>query len=106
MNEDIIRVDSYDFDRRIEKGIVLAFFYDEFDTHCKALESIMEEVSDVYYEFARVIAVDVEQSPDVADIFALNTLPTVIIFKDGKIGARIEGVNPPTVYENAIEDLI
>ena len=53
-----------------------------------------------------MIAVDVEQSPDVADIFALNTLPTVIIFKDGKIGARIEGVNPPTVYENAIEDLI
>ena len=39
MNEDIIKADSYDFDRRIEKGIVLAFFYDEFDTHCRAASS-------------------------------------------------------------------
>ena len=106
MNNDIIKVDSYDFDQRIEKGIVLALFYDELDTHCRALEPILEEVADTYYDFARVIALEVEQSPDTASIFAINTLPTVIIFKDGKIAARIEGINPASTYENAIEDLI
>ena len=63
-------------------------------------------MADLYYEYARVIAIDVEQSPDVADVFAVDTLPSVIIFKDGNIMARIEGVNPPTVYENAIEDIM
>ncbi len=106
MNDDIIKTDSYDFDYRIEKGVVMAFFYDELDVHCRALEPIMEEVADIYYDFIRVIAVEVEQSPDVASIFAIDTLPTVIIFKDGRIGARITGINPPNVYENAIEDLL
>ena len=106
MNEDIIKVDSYDFDYRIEKGIVLAYFYDELDTHCRALEPILEEVANTYYEYARVIALEVEQSPDVASIFAIETVPTVIIFKDGKMGARIEGINPAVAYENAIEDFI
>ncbi len=106
MNHDIIRTDSYDFDRRIEKGVVLVFFYDEMDNHCRAFVPIMEEVADTYYEFARVVAIEVVQSPDVAAIFAIETLPTAIVFRDGRMGARIEGINPPHVYENAIEDLL
>ena len=106
MKDDIIKADSYDFDRRIENGIKLVFFYEEFNAHCKALEQVLEEVADVYYDYARVIAIDVEQSSDVADVFAVDTLPSVIIFKDGNIMARIEGANSPTVYENAIEDII
>ena len=106
MNDDIIRTDSYDFDHRIEHGIVLALFYDELDTHCRALIPILEEVADLYYDYARIIALEVEQSPDIAEIFAVNTLPTVILFKDGKMYGRIENINPSTAYENAIEDLI
>ena len=106
MNDDIIKADSYDFDHRIEHGIVLALFYDELDTHCRALIPILEEVADTYYKYARIIAVEVEQSPDIAEIFAVNTLPTVLLFKDGRLYGRIENMNPPTAYENAIEDLI
>lgn len=106
MNNDIIRVDSYDFDERTESEIVLVEFYAEWCVHSRGLEPILEEIADEYYDSIRVLALDVEQSPDVAARFHIDTTPTVIIFKNGKIAERIGGANPPSTYADSIENLL
>lgn len=106
MNEDIIYVDSYDFDERIEFGIVMVNFCSNQDVQCRAIEPIIEEIADQYYYNIRVLALDVEQSPDIANIFKIDILPTVIIFKNGKIASRIRGANPPSVYSEALDEIL
>ena len=106
MNEDIIPVDSYDFDERIENGIVMVDFYAEWCVHSKGIEPIIEEIADQYYDSIRVLALDVEQSPDVAIRYEIETTPTIIIFKDGKIAQRITGANPPSTYSDALDEII
>ena len=106
MNDDIIPVDSFDFDERTESGIVMVEFYSEWCVHSKGIEPIIEEIANEYYDSVRVLALDVEQSPDVAMRFAIETTPTIIIFNNGKIVQRITGANPPSVYSEALDDLI
>ncbi|MGN0469463.1 MAG: thioredoxin family protein [Acutalibacteraceae bacterium] len=106
MNDDIIPVDSYDFDERIEKGIVMVDFYAEWCVHSKGIEPIIEEIADEYYDSIRVLALDVEQSPDIAMHYEIETTPTIIIFKDGKIAHRITGANPPSTYSDALDELL
>ena len=54
----------------------------------------------------RFYALDTEQSPDAASVFAIETTPTVIFFRNGKIIERITGANPPPAYTEVIEDVI
>lgn len=106
MNDDIIYADSYDFDIRIEHGIKLVFFYTEWCVQSRGLIPILEEIADEYYDYIRIVAVDVEQSPDLASVFAIEQTPTVIFFKGGNMTERINGANPPNAYIDVIEDML
>ncbi len=106
MNEDIIRIDSYDFDEKTEFGLALVFFYAEWNVHSRGLEPILEEIADEYYDSTRVYAVDVEQSPDIATRYEIETLPTVVVMSDGQIVHRITGANPPSTYASVLDELL
>ena len=105
MSEDIIYVDSYDFDSRIEHGVTAVMFFSQWCTHSRGMMPIIEELADEYYDRMRVLALDVEQSPDIASIFAIETTPTVIFFKDGRMRERITGANPADAYSDVIDSL-
>ena len=99
-------VDSYDLDVRIERGFCAVLFYSQWCVHSRGLMPILEEIADEYYDYMRIYALDVEQSPDAASVFAIETTPTVIFFRNGKIIERIVGANPPSAYADVIEDVI
>ncbi len=106
MNDDIIHTDSYDFDERTQKGVVLVFFYSEYCVHSRGLEPILDEIADEYYDNIRVVALDIEQSPDIASRFKIESTPVVIILRNGKISDRIEGANPPSTYAEYIDEVL
>ena len=106
MSEDIICVDSYDFDERINDGIVIVYFYNHMNSQSRAFELIIDEIAEQYYDSLRVLAVDVEQSPDIADRYCVEGLPCVAILNNGEIVEQIEGSNPPYVYTDIIDELL
>ena len=106
MSDAIIYIDSYDFDMRIEHGVSMVLFFSEWCVQSHGMIPIIEDIADEYYDQMRVYALDVEQSPDVASVFAIDTTPTAIIFKDGKIVERLTGANPPTSYTDILSDVL
>ena len=66
---------------------------------------IIDEIASQYFDCIRVLSLDVEQSPDIAIHYAIDTVPSVLFFKDGRISEKIEGANPPSVYTDIIEAL-
>ncbi len=102
----MIYADSYDFEQRIEHGVRMVFFYAEWCVQSRGLLPTMEEIADLYYDHIRVIAVDVEQSPDLASVFAIDQTPVVLFFKDGKLTERINGANPSSAYTDVIDELL
>ena len=104
--DEIIRVDSYDFDDRAGFGIVIALFYEYQDPSGRMMMSVMEELAEEYEDQITVLAVDMEQSPDLAMRFETEISPTVIIFRNGEEQERTEGMNSPNVYSDIISELI
>lgn len=106
MSDDIIYADSFDFDERIEHGVRMAFFYSQFCVQSRGLLPTIEEIADEYYDSIRVIAVDVEQSPDLAAVFAVDQTPVVLFFRNGRLRERINAANPPSAYTDVIDELL
>lgn len=84
----------------------LVFFYSDQCVQSRGLLSILEELADTYYDSIRVLAVDVEQSPDLADVFAVDQTPVVLLFHNGRLSERINGANPPSAYTDVIDELL
>lgn len=59
---------------------------------CRTQTSILADLADKLGGTAQVVGVDVERSPELANLFAVASVPTVAIFRDGRIAARFVGL--------------
>ena len=104
--EYFIKADSYDFDERISAPVVFVLFYDHMDNNCRGFECIIEEVPEKYNESVVFLSVDIEQSPDIAFRYSVESVPYVILFSDGVPVSDVEGANLPDIYMDMIESAI
>ena len=73
---------------------------------CRMVGPIIDEVSTEYDGKAVVGKVDVDSNQEFAAKYGVRNIPTVLVFKDGEIVNRQEGVSPIKVYTDAIDALL
>lgn len=72
-----------------EKTIVLDF-YAEWCGPCKMIAPFIEEIA-LENPDITVAKVDVDKSADLAIEFGIQSIPTIVVFKDGKISSKAIG---------------
>ena len=73
------------FDDLITSNIpVLVDFYAEWCGPCKMMKPILEDVKAMKGEKVRVVKVDVDKHQELAAYYQIQSVPTLMIFKDGK----------------------
>lgn len=80
----MLHFETKDFNKEISSGIVLVDFYANWCGPCKMLSPILEQF-DNKNENVKVIKVDVDQQSDLAGMFNVMSIPTLVLFKDGKL---------------------
>lgn len=70
---------------------------------CKMMAPVLKEVKQEVGEQATIIKVDVDQSPEAAQAYNVQGVPTFILFKQGKIMWRQSGVLPKANLVNVIK---
>lgn len=71
---------------------VLVDFYADWCGPCKALAPILKEVAGELKEKARIIKIDVDANQELAQRYQVRGVPTLILFKEGKLLWRKSGV--------------
>jgi len=71
---------------------VLIDFSAEWCGPCKALKPILKQVAKATKGRARIIKIDVDKNPEIAQELQIRGVPTMIIYKDGKQLWRQSGV--------------
>lgn len=84
-----------------EKGLVVVDFSAEWCMPCKMLHHVLEKVSSKNND-VKIVAVDVDESPQISNKYGISNLPTILFFKNGRPVDEIVGFVP----ENYIEDII
>ena len=73
---------------------VLVDFYADWCGPCKQMPSILKDVKSEMKESVRIIKVNVDKNPFIATEYQIRSVPTVIIFKKGKLCWKGVGLQP------------
>jgi thioredoxin 1 len=84
-------------------GMVLVDFWAAWCVPCRALAPILEKVADEYAGRLAVVKFNVDENKDVPARFGVRGLPTLILFKDGKVMETLAGLQSREAVLKAID---
>lgn len=79
----MLHVESKDFNDAISTGTVIVDFSAMWCGPCKMLTPILEQFNGKNTDI-KIIKIDVDAQPDLAGMFNVTSIPTLVLFKDGK----------------------
>ena len=81
---------------------VLVDFWATWCRPCKMMAPAVEEVSENMDEL-KVVKMDVDQNPVTANMYGIQSIPTLILFKDGEPLGKLVGFRPANQIEAALK---
>jgi thioredoxin 1 len=88
----IKQLTDQNFNQQIKNGVILVDFWAAWCAPCKMMAPVLNEVSDVLSDNKSVGKVNVEIAKAISSKYGIRSIPTMILFKDGKEINRFVGI--------------
>ncbi|OCG09929.1 thioredoxin TrxA [Gilliamella apicola] len=105
MSNNIVSLSEATFDKQINdtEKPVLVDFWAEWCRPCKAIAPILEEAAQEYGDKVIFAKVNIEENPNIAPKFGIRGIPTLLIFKHGKVVATQVGESSKAQLKSFID---
>ncbi len=85
---------------------VLVDFWAAWCGPCRMVAPIVEELAQEYSGRVKVRKMDVDESQKYAAQFGIRSIPTLLIFKDGKVAGQVIGAVPKQQIQAKLEEVL
>jgi thioredoxin 1 len=92
MAQNIAHLTDENFQQAVSKGLTLVDFYATWCGPCRMIAPIVEQLAGKIEGKAHVAKLDIDQAQQIASSLDITSVPTLILFKDGKEVKRVVGV--------------
>ncbi len=93
-----ITKDNFEGEVMQSSAPVLLDFWAEWCGPCRMISPIVDEVSEQRSQI-KVGKVNVDNEPELATAFGIDSIPTLILVKNGEVAAKSIGYNPKSAVE-------
>lgn len=94
------------FEKEISTGLTMVDMWAEWCGPCKMLSPIIEELADEMKDKLKVAKLDVDAEPELAGLYGVQSIPTLLLFKDGKLVDRSVGAVPKALLVDFVSKYI
>jgi thioredoxin 1 len=102
-SERVKHLDDDSFAAEIAGGVVLVDFWAPWCGPCRAQGPIVDQVAETVGDRATVAKLNVDKAQDTARKFGIRSIPTLIVFKDGKQVKQFVGMTKAEELVAAID---
>ena len=103
--DNVVKLVKTNFDEEVLKsdGTVLVDFWAEWCGPCKMIAPLIEELANDFQGKLKVCKLNVDEERDIAVQYGIRSIPTLVLFKEGKPVDQIIGALPKSALKSKIE---
>lgn len=103
MADNLKYLNDTNFQSEINQGVTLVDFYADWCGPCRMIAPIVEELANEMSGKAKIAKLDIDSSQETTSQFGVTSIPTLILFKEGKEVKRVVGVKDKEALQSLIE---
>lgn len=91
-----------DFEEKLRTGVTLVDFNAPWCAPCRAQEPVIAKLEEVYNGRATIGKLNIDENQEIAMALGIQSIPTIIIFKEGKEYRRFVGLQTAETLAGAL----
>ena len=101
-----VELTTQNFDTAVSNGVTLVDFWAEWCGPCRMIAPVLDEIAGEYAGKAKVAKVNIDNEGDLAARFRVNSIPTLLVIKNGQEKGRFIGVQPKSKITAALDQAV
>ncbi len=96
---------THEFEQSVARGITLVDFYAPWCRPCRDQRPVLKELEDRFSGRVRIEIIEIDAHREIALNLGIQSIPTIIIFKDGQEMRRFIGLQSGDTLSRALQSL-
>ena len=100
----VSKVSDKDFETEVLQSTepVVVDFWAEWCGPCRAVAPVLDQIADERADELRVVKVNIDEEPELAQRYGILSIPTIVLFKGGEPAAAAIGAQPKRMLERSL----
>ncbi len=106
MSDNVLQLDNANFSSEVSHGVTLVDFWAPWCGPCRMQAPIVDHVASRVSPRAKVAKLNVDEVPSIAGEYGIQSIPSLVVFKDGQVVNHFVGVHGEQELVGAINEAL